>query len=172
MSPVKRTEKTCLRPGIISLIRRAGSNIRQWWDSGSSSHVGPRPTWDSGQERMPNSSSSEATVLIFASVFPISAASHLQSSFLSLQLGAEGSRRQIQGTDKQTDSCSGLFSMVAGSHSSLSSRSLRLLVSDFTSSGQLVKLAALVLVPSLPFVVALTVPLWYFTLTSPFVRSF
>lgn len=86
---------------------------------------------------------------------PISVASHLRSSFLPLQLGAERSRWQIQRTDKQTDSCSGLFSMVAGSHSSLSSRSLRLLVSDFTSSGQRVKLAALVRVPSVPFVVAL-----------------
>lgn len=62
--------------------------------------------------------------------------------------------------------------MVAGSYSSFSSRSLRLPVSDFTSSGQRVKLAALVPVPSLPFVWVLAVIQWYFTITSPSVRLF
>lgn len=54
------------------------------------------------------------------------------------------------GRDIYTDSWSGQFSMVAGSYSSLSSKTLMLLVSYFTSSGQRAKLSALECVPSLP----------------------
>lgn len=54
------------------------------------------------------------------------------------------------GTDIYTDSWSGQFSMVAGSYSSLSSKTLMLQVSYFTSSGQRAKLSALGYVPSLP----------------------
>lgn len=46
----------------------------------------------------------------------------------------------------------GQFSTVAGSYSSRSSKTLMLLVSHFTSSGQRAKLTVLGYVPSLPFV--------------------
>lgn len=65
--------------------------------------------------------------------------------------------RKVTSTDPgdryiYTDSWSGQFSMVAGSYSSFSSKTLMLPVSYFTSSGQRAKLSALGCVPSLPFV--------------------
>ena len=79
----------------------------------------------------------------------ISGVSHLHFSFLPLQLPAERSRQQIQGTDIWTDSLSGQFSTVAGSNSSLPGKILMLLVSHFTSSGQRAKLIVLGCLPSL-----------------------
>lgn len=122
----------------------------------------PRPTWESdlyaSTKIQKNSGSNEAAVLTFVSMFSMKrdgGPSRLLLTcfphFCRFSWEQKRSHRQIQGTDTSTDSFTGLFSMVAGSHSSLSSRSLRLLVSDFTSSGQRVKLAALVSAPSLPF---------------------
>lgn len=82
----------------------------------------------------------------------ISGVCHLHFSFLPLQLWAERSCQQIQGTDIWRDSWSGQFSIVAGSYSSFSSKTLMLLVSHFTSSGQQAKLTVLGYVPSLLFV--------------------
>lgn len=79
----------------------------------------------------------------------ISGVCHLHFSFLPLQLWAERSCQQIQGTDIWRDSRSGQFSIVAGSYSSLSSKTLMLQVSHFTSSGQQAKLTVLGYVPSL-----------------------
>lgn len=97
-----------------------------------------------------------------------SGVSHLHFLFLPLQLWAERSRQQIQGTDIWTDSWSGQFSTVAGSYCSLSSKTLMLLVSHFTSSGQRAKLTVLGCVPSLPFVcvyLMLSNPLPFITFT-------
>lgn len=67
--------------------------------------------------------------------------------FLPLQLWAERSFQQIQRTDILMYSWSSQFSVVAGSCRSLSSKTLMLLVSHFTSSGQQPKLTALGVCP-------------------------
>lgn len=77
---------------------------------------------------------------------------HLHFSFLLLQLWAERSRQQIQGTDIWTYSWSGHFFTGARSYISFSSKTLMLLVSHFTSSGQQAKLTVLGSMPSLPFI--------------------
>lgn len=62
----------------------------------------PRPTWDSGQERTPNSSSSEATVLIAVSVVSIERggdSTQLLSTCVSFISAASAGSRKVTSTD-------------------------------------------------------------------------